>query len=432
MGICEKINSPCGKPKNAGIIVEQNTIKNKVEPIEIRKEEIINRQMKKSICKINVNKYGTGFFCRIPFPDESKCIYVLITNKSLINKEQLLNKKRIDISLDNDREDRTINIISERKIYSCKKYDITFIEILPKVDGIYEVLDTDIRKLNAQYEKKIEFLDVNISQPKINDNIYILQYIDERNCIKSNAKIMKVSDVEIEYNSSEKLKIGGPILSNDLKLIGINIEKSKGILLRECILEFYNDALNKEGNNKNTINYIDCYYTLENNEEFNLLNDYQSNTNEFIQEFQYNIEKENKKFLEDNIDIIIDSHKIRFNFKFKSNINKIHVRFIFKQILNDLSFMFFNCKNLESIDFSFYDTNNITNMICMFSGCLNLKYVNLSLLKTKNDINMENIFSGCKNLKIVEFPINHNINVTNLAQSFFFLFIYRFSEFIFI
>ena len=118
--------------KNA---INQATIEGKSKPSGIENEEKINEQMKEFIFKINANnKLGTGFLYSIPFHNKyglENLVPVLIINKSIINKDELLRLKKIDLILDNDREEKTINIKPERSIYSSKKYDITFIEIIP-------------------------------------------------------------------------------------------------------------------------------------------------------------------------------------------------------------------------------------------------------------------------------------------------------------
>ena len=295
--------------------IKQNIIAGEALPISSGKEEEINNQMKNSVCKIYANdKYGTGFLCKIPFPDQYHYLPVLIANKSLINEDYLLNKRKIDIIFDNDKEERTINIIHGRKIYNCKNY---------------------------------------------------------------------------------------------------------GILLYEPIKEFnlYMANINKK---KSPINYIDCYYIIEKEEEFNLLHDYNNTINKYVQRFKDIDGKDKKKFIEGNINIYIDSQLIGFNYKYKTNKKKIHVKFIFKEILNDLSFMFFNCQNLEKVDFSSYDMTNITDMKCIFSGCSNLKIVDLSTLRTNNYISLGNVFSGCLSLKIVDFPLTYrSINITDLDRTFF-------------
>ena len=57
-------------------------------PITLESTEIILSQMKSSVCKIyldNGNK-GTGFFCKIPYPDNKHLLPVLVTNNHIIKK----------------------------------------------------------------------------------------------------------------------------------------------------------------------------------------------------------------------------------------------------------------------------------------------------------------------------------------------------------
>ena len=50
----------------------------------------IKEQMEKNICKINIGiEQGTGFFCKIPFPDKNNMIPVLITNNHVIDEKIL-------------------------------------------------------------------------------------------------------------------------------------------------------------------------------------------------------------------------------------------------------------------------------------------------------------------------------------------------------
>ena len=69
-----------------------------VIPYECHKK--ITEQMEKYICKINIsNTQGTGFFCKIPFPDKENMLPVLVTNNHVIDKD-LLNKKDSKIKID--------------------------------------------------------------------------------------------------------------------------------------------------------------------------------------------------------------------------------------------------------------------------------------------------------------------------------------------
>lgn len=65
--------------------------------------------------------------------------------------------------------------------------------------------------------------------------------------------------------------------------------------------------------------------------------DYNNTVNKFVDDFK-NIDGEDKmKFIEDNVNIYIDSQPIQFNYKYKTGNTIIKVKFIFKKILNDLS-----------------------------------------------------------------------------------------------
>ena len=62
--------------------------------------EKIIEQMKKNVCKIIVDQMqGTGFFCKIPFPDNSNMLPILITASHVINDE-FLNKDDAKIVLE--------------------------------------------------------------------------------------------------------------------------------------------------------------------------------------------------------------------------------------------------------------------------------------------------------------------------------------------
>ena len=71
-------------------------------------KEIIE-QMEKCICKIKVGQeQGTGFFCKIPFPDKNNMLPVFITNNHLIN-EKILNKDdgNIEFMIKEEKEKKT-------------------------------------------------------------------------------------------------------------------------------------------------------------------------------------------------------------------------------------------------------------------------------------------------------------------------------------
>ena len=99
--------------------------------------EKINRQLYINLCKINFPKessQGSGFFCRIPYPDEFHLLPTLITNNHVISEDYLSTENEIEISI-NDIS-KKINDLKKRKTYTNKDYDITIIEIFPDKDNI--------------------------------------------------------------------------------------------------------------------------------------------------------------------------------------------------------------------------------------------------------------------------------------------------------
>ena len=103
---------------------------------EIKKKIDIQIQMRNSLCEIEYNesKIGNGFLCKIPYPDFSKLLPVLIINTKIINEIEFLND--IKILFDNNKKIRYIKNIKERKTYINKVSEIMLIEIFPNVDDL--------------------------------------------------------------------------------------------------------------------------------------------------------------------------------------------------------------------------------------------------------------------------------------------------------
>ena len=90
--------------------------------------------MERNICKINIGaNQGTGFFTKIPIPNQNKLLPVLITNNHIINKE-ILNKENMKIKIDIKKEEKIKEIILNKRLnYTNVDYDITIIEIKKKI-----------------------------------------------------------------------------------------------------------------------------------------------------------------------------------------------------------------------------------------------------------------------------------------------------------
>jgi len=95
-------------------------------PITINEMDVISEQMKKCIFKIeNQNKYGIGFFCRIPYKNEN--VKVMITSYKILNEDIIENNKTIEVSLNDGKSKKKINL-ENKKIYISLEYNTTIIK----------------------------------------------------------------------------------------------------------------------------------------------------------------------------------------------------------------------------------------------------------------------------------------------------------------
>ena len=195
----------------------------------------IDEQLEKNICKINIDEliFGTGFLCKIPYPNEFILLPVLITNNHVINEEYFLKNKEIKISFDDDKINKKLLITPERKFYTSREYDVSIIEIFPNKDDIHHFLEFNQDK---EIEKKEIYENL---------SIYILHY-PNKSCV-SYGIINNIQSFEIEHKcSTGKGSSGSPIiLLNTFKVIGVHKGCGKdkeqfnfGTLLRYPILEF--------------------------------------------------------------------------------------------------------------------------------------------------------------------------------------------------
>ena len=216
--------------------------------VTIEKIKQILEQMENGICKIkNMKGKGTGFFCNIPV--ENGKVPVLMNNYHLID-EEILKKKNIYVTKNDDQEKINIMIDDNRKIYTNEKYDTTIIEIKPEKD-----------KINYFLELDEEIFQENLSK----ESIYILQYpknLDEQKTAVSYGILNKIFNYDlIHYCCTERGSSGSLILKlSNNKVIGIHKEGSKfdynkGVFLKEPIIEYINNYKNNkfdnELNNKN-------------------------------------------------------------------------------------------------------------------------------------------------------------------------------------
>ena len=199
----------------------------------------IIEQMAKDICKINISEeQGTGFFCKIPFPNKDNMLPVLITNNHVINNNILnSNNAKIPFIIKDDINKIKINL-KNRKKYTNEKYDITIIEIKEE-DGINDYLELDDKIINDIISNKNENL---ISEK---ETIYIIHYPEGELSVSYGIFLDKHQDQK--YNFAHKCATrrgssGSPILNMKNKVFGVHKEGAnkynKGAFLNEPIKEF--------------------------------------------------------------------------------------------------------------------------------------------------------------------------------------------------
>jgi len=347
-------------------------------------------QMKQNICKIKIeDEQGTGFFCKIPFPDKNTMLPVFITNNHLINKEFLFGaNKQITFKIKEDTEYKNINL-NNRLRYTNEEYDITIIEI-KETDGINHYLELDDDIINDIIKNDNQNFDY------IDQTIYIIQY--PRGELSVSYGILKNIYLNEKHNFSHKCNTeggssGSPILSINNKLIGVHKEGiynkfNKGIFLNYPIKEFIKKNYNILNTNKTRIN--------NNKEEKEKFLNY-NNDIEIINNENYNYNKNN---------ILLNQFNKKYNLNITdTNINKLELGS--KELGNE------GLKYLSKIEFKILkelDVNN--NSISDIKVLENFKFQNLEKLNLEynkiSDINiLEKVnFKELKKLKLY----NNNIS----------------------
>ena len=96
MGICDSTGNEKNNNNNNinNNYKKDNVPAGCVEPISREANRIIDNKLESYICKIQTSKcLGTGFLCKIPYPNEFNLLPVLITNHHVLNRDEIINKK---------------------------------------------------------------------------------------------------------------------------------------------------------------------------------------------------------------------------------------------------------------------------------------------------------------------------------------------------
>ena len=261
----------------------------------------IIEQMERNICKINIGEQqGTGFFTKIPFPNQNNMLPVLITNNHIINNDTL-NKKNIKIKIDiKEDEDVKEIILNKRMKYTNEEYDTTIIEI-KKEDNINNYLELDdiiINDISNNINKNKEY---------INKTIYIIQYPENNLSVSYGILDNIYEDKKYDFNHKCSTKFGSsgsPILNISNKIIGIhkegyNNKYNIGTFLNYPIREFIQLNIN---NNEVLLKAFNSKYKLDikNNKTYKLDLSCKNFGNEILNELKTDFLKDYQDIIEKN------------------------------------------------------------------------------------------------------------------------------------
>ena len=199
----------------------------------------ILEQMEKGICKIKLGQeQGTGFFCKIPFPNKNNMLPVFITNNHIINEIVLYKEdSKIEIDIMEENNIKIINLNNRLK-YTNEKCDITIIEIKEE-DNINNYLELDDYIINDIINNN------NRNQKYIDETIYVIQY--PKGQLYVSYGVLTQIDKNKRHNfyhrcCTERGASGSPIMNIFNKIIGIHKEGgkqyNKGLFLNYPIKEF--------------------------------------------------------------------------------------------------------------------------------------------------------------------------------------------------
>ena len=314
--------------------IPEKELKDHPQPIGYEQMDIIKEKMEKSICKIKCPKggFGTGFFCKILFPNEFNLFPVLITNYHVLDEADIKIGNNFIFSLKNDQITFQIFFDNKRRTYTNKEYDITIVELKQK-DGLYGYLlldiDENVFKDNPQnYYPNKDFYIIHYPHgQKVGFSSGIIKNIYEDN--------YTISHLCVTKDGSS----GGPI---------INILNHKVIGLHKG---------NKKGKN------------------FNLGTLLKIPIQEFNQ--KYNTNKMNNKYLMNNNNFIKNSNNQNINNSNKNmNFNSFGANIYFNNN--------FNYQNMNFNQMPNMNVNNNQNMNNIF----NMNFNNMPLMNFNNNQNM--------------------------------------------
>jgi len=241
--------------------VNENLINQYPIPFSYDSTKRIIEQMEKNICKVKIgNQQGSGFFCKIPFPNKDNLLPVFITNNHVIDKDILYNdNEKISIIIKDEENVKKISLNNRMK-YTSEKYDTTIIEIKDE-DNIKNYLELDdiiIDNILNDKNKNIDYID---------KTIYLIQYPEGILSVSYGVLINIFEDKKYTFShkcSTKEGSSGAPVLGLNNKIIGIHKKGTKlfnlGSFLDYPIKEFIQKKCDSKINDKvNDFSSNICY-----------------------------------------------------------------------------------------------------------------------------------------------------------------------------
>jgi hypothetical protein len=242
-----------------------------IPSMDANETQFIIDQLNKCCCKIGDGK-GSGFLCKLSFPNSNNIFLSLMTNNHVLGKDAISKGKKINFSFENDKYPFSIIIDDSRITHTSVELDVTIIEIRESdnldIKSFLEV-DENIYENNAldNYKQK---------------SIYLLHY---PHGIKSNFSFGVITDIYIDNYiishkcSSEQGSSGGPLINIlNKKVLGIHtgsLPKKKvntGIFFKPIVEDFFNKKykdLEKKYNNIEKKQYQNVYNDNKKYEKIN-------------------------------------------------------------------------------------------------------------------------------------------------------------------
>ena len=344
------------------------------DSVSPEKFPIITKQTNNSICSIiKKDKFqGTGFLCKINYPDQLHLLPTLITcHHVLFNEEDKLEDTKIKIGFKNGETTNNINLNDSRKIYTSnqEKYDITIIEI-KESDGLNlrHFLDVD----DYLYEED-DLVNIYKEQQK---NIYLIHYPKRLTYKVSFGFIKNISEDtnEIQHlSATDKGSSGCPIFNiSNCKIIGVHKGTHKRYDYKVgSFLKFAIDEFNRNENiikipkksyvndNSNFNNNINNNYILNpiNKSNYNVKNYHKNgNNNNYLNIYQnYNSYQNKYQNLSNNSNLNNENNNGCNNINYTNPTNQ----YSNNQNIHQDQIDYFPKKGLCNIDLTFYMNANL-------------------------------------------------------------------------